>query len=58
MAYELSEKVYNDYELMALRAYDLTGETISEEQAAQLIKLIKKTTTIAEQNTIIINYLA
>ena len=57
MAYELDEKTYNSYRTMSLRAYALTGKEITEEQAKVLIKLIKKTTSITEQNTLITNYL-
>jgi len=57
MAYELDEKTFNSYRRMSLRAYYLTGKEITEEEAKQLIKLIKKTTTKEEQDAIIINYL-
>jgi len=58
MGYLLDEKTYNSYRTMSLRVYDLTGEEITEEQAKTLIKLIRKTTDIDEQNTIIITYLS
>jgi len=58
MAYELDEKTYNSYQRMSLRAYALTSVEITETQAKRLIKLIKKTLTVAEQDTIITNYLA
>lgn len=57
MAYELDEKTFNSYRTMSLRAYALTGDEITEAQAKQLIKLIKKTLTKEEQDEIIINYL-
>ena len=57
MAYELDEKTYNSYRAMSLRAYALTGKEITEEQAKVLINLMKKKTSITEQNTIITNYL-
>ena len=57
MAYLLDEKTYNDYASMSFRAYVLTSVEITEDQAKQLIKLIKKTTTVEEQDTIITNYL-
>lgn len=57
MAYELDEKTYNSYRRMSLRAYNLTGKEITEEQAKQLVKLIKKTTDIAVQNELITKYL-
>ena len=56
--YELDERTYNDYLAMSLRVKDLTGDDIDEDQAKELIKRIRKTTTISEQETIIINYLA
>ena len=58
MGYLLDEKTYNSYRTMSLRAYGLTGKEITEEQAKTLIKLIRKTTDIDEQNTIIITYLS
>ena len=58
MAYELDEKTYNSYQRMSLRAYALTSVEITETQAKRLIELIKKTLTVAEQDTIITNYLA
>jgi hypothetical protein len=57
MAYELDEKTFNSYRRMSLRAYSLTGKEITEEEAKQLVKLIKKTTKKEEQDAIIINYL-
>ena len=57
MAYLLDEKTYNDYASMSFRAYVLTSIEITEEQANILIKLIKKTTTVEEQDALITNYL-
>ena len=58
MAYELDEKTFNSYRRMSLRAYELTGKEITEDEAKQLIKLIKKTDDIDVQNNLIINYLS
>jgi len=57
MSYLFDEKTYNHLRHVSLRAYELTNKEITTEQAQEIIKLIKKTETIAQQDTLIIKYL-
>ena len=50
-------KQQQKYLFIGIRAYQLTGTQITEEQADYIADLIKDATTIEEQNTLIINYL-
>mgnify|MGYP000506915579 CR=1 FL=1 len=51
-----SKDLFLGRQKMGLRTYEVTATQINNEQAEKLIKLIKKVTTLAEQETIITNY--